>query len=42
MSDGMLFVWVEKEYLSAIMKHFEAQDFEYVENLCYVMLDQNL
>jgi hypothetical protein len=23
------------------MRHFKAQDFDYVENVCYVMLNQN-
>lgn len=41
MKDGLVFIWVEKEYISRLIKCFEAQDFFYVENLCYVMLDQN-
>lgn len=41
MKDGLLFIWVEKEYLSQIIKVLEEQDFVYVENMCYVMLDQN-
>lgn len=41
MQDGLVFIWVEKEYISKIIKCFEAQDFFYVENMCYVMLDQN-
>ena len=41
MKDGLVFIWVEKEYISQLIKCFEAQDFFYVENMCYVMLDQN-
>ena len=41
MKDGLVFIWVEKEYISKLIKCFEAQDFFYVENMCYVMLDQN-
>ena len=41
MKDGLLFIWVEKEIISKIIKHLESQDFYYVENVCYVMLDQN-
>ena len=41
MKDGLVFIWVEKEYISRLIKCFEAQDFFYVENMCYVMLDQN-
>jgi len=41
MKDGLLFIWVEKEYISKIILCLEAQDFFYVENVCYVMLDQN-
>ena len=40
MKDGLLFIWVEKEYISDIIKCLEDQDFFYVENVCYVMLDQ--
>jgi len=38
MKDGMLFVWVEKEYIMEIVRHLETQNFFYVENVCYVML----
>ena len=41
MKDGLVFIWVEKEIISDIIKCFEEQDFFYVENVCYVMLDQN-
>jgi hypothetical protein len=41
MKDGLLFIWVEKELISDLIKCFEAQNFFYVENVCYVMLDQN-
>lgn len=39
MKDGLVFIWVEKEIISDLIKCFEAQDFFYVENVCYVMLD---
>ena len=38
MKDGMLFIWVEKEYIMEIVRHLETQNFFYVENVCYVML----
>ena len=41
MKDGLVFIWIEKEYISEIIKCLEAQDFFYVENVCYVMLNQN-
>lgn len=40
MKDGMLFIWVEKEYISAIISHLEQMNFFYVENVCYVMIDR--
>ena len=39
MKDGLVFIWVEKEIISALIKCFEAQNFFYVENVCYIMLD---
>ena len=42
MKDGMLFIWVEKEYIMQIVRHLESQNFFYVENVCYVMLDQKM
>ena len=42
MKDGMLFIWVEKEYIMRIVRHLETQNFFYVENVCYVMLDRNM
>jgi len=39
MTDGLVFVWVEKEIISEIIKFFEKQDMVYVENVCWVMLD---
>lgn len=39
MSDGMLFIWVEKEYIMDVCKFLEGQGFFYVENMCWVMLD---
>lgn len=41
MKDGLVFIWVEKEIIYDLIKCFEAQDFTYVENVCYIMLDQN-
>lgn len=40
MKDGILFIWVEKEFTNDVIVYFEAQGFVYVENLCYVMLDR--
>mmetsp|Transcript_27465 Transcript_27465/g.36738 ORF Transcript_27465/g.36738 Transcript_27465/m.36738 type:complete len:83 (+) Transcript_27465:1029-1277(+) len=42
MKEGMLFIWVEKELIGEILRHFEAQGFDYVENMVYVMLDSTL
>jgi hypothetical protein len=41
MKDGLVFIWVEKEIISEVIKHMESMDFYYVENVCYIMLDQN-
>jgi len=41
MQDGMLFVWVEKERINDVVLHFESQKFAYVENMCWVMLDES-
>lgn len=40
MIDGLAFVWVEKEIISDVIKIFEKQDMMYVENVCWVMLDE--
>lgn len=40
MIDGLVFIWVEKEIISDIIKIFEKQDMIYVENVCWVMLDE--
>lgn len=42
MQDGILFIWVEKEYIMDVCKFLEGQDFYYVENMCWVMLDENM
>lgn len=42
MKDGMIFIWVEKEYIYDICVHLETQGFQYVENVCYVMLEPNM
>lgn len=41
MKEGILFIWVEKELISILLDHFETQGFVYVENVCYVMLDES-
>ena len=40
MVDGMIFIWVEKEYIYEIVKHLESMDFFYVENVCYIELNR--
>jgi hypothetical protein len=40
MTDGILFIWVEKEYIMDVVKFLEDQEFYYVENMCWVMLDE--
>ena len=40
MKDGLVFIWVEKEIIHDLILCFEKQDFFYVENVCYVMLDK--
>lgn len=42
MQDGILFIWVEKEYIMDVVKFLESQDFYYVENMCWVMLDEKM
>lgn len=42
MKDGMLFVWVEKEYIYEIVVHLETMNFFYVENVCYVMIEPTM
>ena len=42
MSDGILFIWVEKEYIMEVVTFLEAQEFYYVENMCWVMLDETM
>lgn len=44
MKDGLVFVWVEKEFIADIINYFDQDDghnLKYVENVCFVMLDQN-
>jgi hypothetical protein len=38
--DGLVFVWVEKEIISPVIKIMERQDLIYVENVCWVMIDE--
>lgn len=42
MQDGIIFIWVEKEYIMDVCRFLEAQEFYYVENMCWVMLDENM
>lgn len=42
MKDGMLFVWVEKENIRDVCEFFEEQNFYYVENMVWVMLDESM
>lgn len=42
MQDGILFIWVEKEYIMEVANFLEEQDFYYVENMCWVMLDETM
>lgn len=42
MQDGILFVWVEKEYIMDVCKFLENQEFYYVENVCWIMLDETM
>lgn len=38
--DGLVMIWSKKEYISEIMRFMNAQDFTYVENIAWVMLDK--
>lgn len=40
MVDGLVFIWVDKELIAKVIKYFETQDMQYVENVCWVMLDE--
>lgn len=40
MIDGLVFVWVEKEIISQMIRIMEKQELIYVENVCWVMMDQ--
>jgi hypothetical protein len=42
MTDGILFIWVEKEYIMDVVRFLEDQEFYYVENMCWVMLDETM
>ena len=42
MQDGILFIWVEKEYVMEVVKFLESQEFYYVENMCWVMLNEEM
>ena len=38
----ILFIWVEKEYVMDVVEFLETQEFYYVENMVWVMLDENM
>lgn len=38
--DGLVLVWIEKEILSKVIEILEKQDLTYVENVCWVMIDE--
>ena len=40
--DGMVFIWVEKEFISDIIEFFEELKLIYVENVCYIMIDKQM
>ena len=42
MKDGILFIWVEKEYIMEVCQFLEQQSFFYVENMCWVMLNEKM
>ena len=42
MQDGILFIWVEKEYIMDVVMFLEGQEFYYVENMCWVMLNESM
>ena len=41
LSNGIVFIWIEKEYIMPVIKHFEKQDLNYIENVCWVQLDRD-
>ena len=36
--EGIIFIWVEKEYISDVLQFFEDQNIKYVENLVWARL----
>ena len=38
--DGIVFIWTEKEYIYDIIISFEKQGLKYIENMCWIKLDQ--
>jgi len=42
MQDGILFIWVEKEYIMDVFSFLEKEEFYYVENMCWVMLNEEM
>ena len=40
LSNGIVFIWVEKEYIYDIVKHFEDQNLLYIESITWVMMDK--
>lgn len=41
MEDGLVFVWVEKELISDVIKVLEKKNLVYVENVAWVTLDNS-
>ena len=39
MRDGLVFIWIEKKFISELIHYMEQQYMHYVENVCFVMLD---
>lgn len=37
---GIIFIWSEKEYLGQILRAMEKKKFQYIENVCIVMLSK--
>ncbi len=38
--EGIIFIWVEKEYQFPVIKYFEQQGFFYIENMTWVTMDK--
>lgn len=42
LKDGMVFIWVEKEFINEIIEYFDELKLIYVENVCYIMIDKQM